>query len=34
LHQLAASTTCAEAMAATSVGSPQVSNKTYSIATG
>lgn len=29
LHQLAASTTCAEAMAATSVGSPQVSNKTF-----
>lgn len=31
LHQLAASTTCAEAMAATSVGTPQVSDKTYSI---
>ena len=28
LHQLAASTTCAEAMAATSVGTPQVSEKT------
>lgn len=29
LHQLAASTTCAEAMAATSVGSPQVDNNTF-----
>lgn len=31
LHQLAGSTTCAEAMAATSVGTPQVSDKTYYI---
>lgn len=30
LHQLAASTTCAEAMAATSVGTPQVSNFCFS----